>query len=346
MKRNPKDLSKFDQLTKEILGIGKRTINNFEKFAKANITDSKLLEIIDDVIYYWKDNFRPALTFFSCEAVGGQPKKTDILSLMITLLSVGGGIHDDILDKSYHKHFRKTIFGLHGIDNSLLVGDLFILKGWKISKELIWQISNPKKLFEILNVFGNWTTQVCIAEFMEISCKGNLQTSLHKYKTILRKSMVDLEACARLGGIVGDGVKYEIEALAKFGSRLGYMYRLLDEVKDTQNIEGNLNERLRNESIPLPILFSSKTKSVRYSQINSILKKAVLKPTDISLLIEICFDSKAFEYIFKLAKTNKAIAQELLSRLRVSSIKKVLKARENLELLLEKPYIKLQNLCH
>ncbi len=43
---------------------------------------------------------------------------------MVTLTSAGGGIHDDIIDRSVNKHFRNTVYGLYGLNSALLVGDL------------------------------------------------------------------------------------------------------------------------------------------------------------------------------------------------------------------------------
>ena len=69
--------------------------------------------------------------------------------------SAGGGIHDDILDKSSHKHFRKTVLGKYGLDSAVLVGDLFILKGWTMIQGLIKKNINKLTLQRLLKFLEN-----------------------------------------------------------------------------------------------------------------------------------------------------------------------------------------------
>ena len=64
--------------------------------AISGVNDPQLLGVLQDVKKYWKDFVRPALTSFSCEAVGGRPELANNAALMFTLASSGFGIHDDI----------------------------------------------------------------------------------------------------------------------------------------------------------------------------------------------------------------------------------------------------------
>jgi geranylgeranyl diphosphate synthase type I len=318
---------------------GRRVLRKFGQAAVSGVNDPQLLSILHDVKAYWEDNFRPALTSFCCEAVGGQPEAADDVSLMITLASAGGGIHDDIVDKSLNKHFRMTVLGLHGLDYALLVGDLLIIKGWTRAREAVKKACKPEKFAEVIEVFGRWTLDVCEAEFMEISCRRNLDTELEHYQKILRKSMADIEGCARLGAIMGAGSAQEVKALAEFGSRLGFTFRLSDDVKDTLNMEGNLANRLQYESVPLPILYAAKSSRGKYSQIKSILEKSRIDPLDIKKLLEFCFETKAFAYVLKTAKKNAREASKKLRLLKPSGAQNVLK------LMIEKSLADVSNLC-
>ena len=313
-------------------------LRKFSQTADSGVNDPQLLSILQEVKTYWKDNFRPALTSFCCEAVGGKPEAANDVGLMITLASAGGGIHDDIIDKSFNKHFRMTVLGLHGVDYSLLVGDLLIIKGWAKAHELIKKTCSRQKLAEIIEVFGRRSLDVCEAEFMEISCRRNLDTDLEHYQKILWKSMADTEACARLGGIMGGGSKREVEALAEFGSRLGFLFRLADDVSDTINVEGNLAFRLQYESVPLPILYAAKSSRENYYHIKSILEKSPLDPQDLATLPELCHESEAFVYAFETGKKNANEASQKLLLLNSSH------ARNVLSLMIEKSFADISNL--
>jgi geranylgeranyl pyrophosphate synthase len=136
--------------------------------------------------------------------------------------------------------------------------------------------------------------------------------------------MAEIEACSRIGAILGNGSQDEVEALAEFGRRLGFTYRLTDEVRDSLNIEGNLPHRIKYESVPLPILFAAKSSERRYQRIQAIIEKSHISSTEIRGLLEICFESKAFEYVLDLAKKNKKQAIRTLKVLRPSLAREIL----------------------
>jgi geranylgeranyl pyrophosphate synthase len=173
-------------------------LERFAKVAVAGVNNPNLLAAMADVAKYWRDVSRPALTSFSCEAVGSNPEMASDAALMFTLASAGFGIHDDILDKSPNKHLRMTILGLHGIDSALLIGDLLIVKAWTIASEIIRKTSTPIRIADILNVYGNLSVEICEAEFMETSCRRKLEIDIDMYTNILWKAMAETEACSRL----------------------------------------------------------------------------------------------------------------------------------------------------
>jgi geranylgeranyl pyrophosphate synthase len=309
---------------------GRVVLDRFSDVLGLGISDPKFLSALQFVKEYWHDNYRPALASICCEAVGGTNDAAEDVALMITLTSAGGGIHDDIIDKSQNKHFRMTVLGSFGLDYSLLVGDLLIIKGWSMAFELAKKM-NPDKISKVLDAFGKWTRDVCEAEFMEISCTRNLSTELEYYESILRQSMADVEACAKMGAIMGDGKSSQVQALAEFGSDLGFLFRLSNDLGDLINDEWNLALRLENESVPLPILHAAKASEENYLKINSILSKK-LDPEGYSELLQLSGSSNSFQYVLKRAEETKSNAKEKLSEIRES------RARDILSLMLDQAF--------
>ena len=194
-------------------------------------------------------------------------------------------------------------------------------------------------LAEIAKAFENWTVEVCEAEFMETTCRRNLDTTLEAYQRILWGSMADAEACARLGALCGGGSTSEVEALAGFGRRLGFMYRIADDMKDTLNAEGNLPDRLERESVPLPILYTAKFSKENYSKVKTVLDKQRATPSDVKELLKLCFETEAFAYAYKLAKQNKLEMRQKLRLLKPSE------ARNVLSLMAKKAFEDVDSLC-
>ncbi len=296
----------------------------FNQVVIEGITNSDLQRLLNEVNNYWKDMLRPSLTSFCCEAVGGSPDDANEISLMVTLIAAGMGIHDDIIDKSLSKHFRLTAVGTQGPDSALVAGDLLIVKALSAIRKIV-RVNKLSQTDAIIAAYEAAFVEMCEGEFMEISCRKRLDIDLKDYNQILWKFGADTEVCARLGAIVGNGSNREIEVLSLFGRELGYMFRLIAEVKDCLNIEGNLPERLENESIPLPILFSAKSSPLRYSKIQKSLRKTNICSNDIEFLLELCFEADAFSYVKNLSEKNYREAIRILDELRTSEAQQALR---------------------
>jgi geranylgeranyl pyrophosphate synthase len=315
---------------------GQKVLERFKEAIFTDIEDSKLISILEHVKKNWKDTYRPALTSFSCEAVGGDPDSTITPSLMITLTGAGIGIHDDIIDKSSIKHFRRTFFGLRNRDEALVVGDLLIIKALTLTQKIFDEISNPKKASDVIKTLENYFFKMCVGELMEISCRKNIEIDLEYYDEALWKLGSDIEACTKVGAILGDGSKREVEALTEYGRRLGYIVRLTEDVKDTLNLEGNLSHRLQYESIPLPILYAAKDSRENLSEIKNILEGSSINASDIKKLLELCFETEAFTYTEDIAKKNVTEGIKELNILKPS------KSRDILSLLIKRTFPKIQ----
>lgn len=297
-----------------------------------------MLAVLQNVNDYWNDWLRTALTSFSCEAVGGTFETALDVSVMFALISAGFGIHDDIIDKTSKKHFRKTVPNLFGVDRALLAGDLLILKASKMFETIIPE-NQPVRIKNIMKVYGSLYIEICEAEFMELSIRGTLDIELEDYQRILWKSAADTEACSRIGAILGNGSKQEVNSLAHFGRRMGFYQRLLDDLRDTLNIEGNLPERLTKERIPLPILYAAKSSKNAYTTIQSLLAKTAITPEETKQLLAICFKTNAFAFIKEIANRNSREAISYLNLVKPSS------AREMLALINRKSLTDLCSLC-
>ena len=308
----------------------KKAIARFCQDATAGVSNTKLLRMIKYVDGYWYDFIRPTLVSLSCEAVGGQTCKVLDVEVMLSLADAGISIHDDIIDNTVVKKFRRTIFGLYGLNEALLAGDLLQMQGWSTLSKLLRKGYPPAKVAQCVDAYANCCINMCESQILETSFRKNLLTDLAAYNEMLWKANSSIMACTQLGAILGNGTQREVRALTDFGKSLGLLFGLKDEVKDTLNIEGNLLGRLKNESVPLPILYAAKTSDSSSSRIKLILSKEAIDSLDVKELLERCFETKAFDYILHIAgqESNSALAQ--LNQLKSTE------AKDYLNLILEK----------
>ena len=320
----PKELG-YEDYEKIISARNESILTKFREKTVLGVTNSDLLAILNEVRNYWKDQYRPALTSFSCEAVESSKKIAEEAALIFLLTASGLGIHDDIIDKSIKKHFRRTILESHGLKKALLAGDLLIVKGWSSFKDIIDESAMPAKINQMMGVYERICLEICEGQFNELNSIKNVDLELEQYEKILWQSAADIEACTKIGAMLGHGSETEVAALAEFGRHLGFIKRLEDDVRETLNLEGNLSQRLINERIPLPILFTAKASTDNYHKIKIILSKHEIDSFDIKELLEKCFRAEAFSYIRELAQKNSHEAATKLNYIKSSLALNVLK---------------------
>jgi octaprenyl-diphosphate synthase len=329
-KRGQNEMSKansesFEKLKASLKERSRIVQERFTNAAVEDVTNPALLEILNDLQSSQPNVIRTGLVSLSCEAVGGDPELTQDFSLMLLLSCVGIGIHDDIIDKSVYTRFKKSVPALYGSKKALLVGDLLIVKSWGITQKLIARKIEPKLIAQTIDGFRKSNIELCEAEMDEILYGRRFSTSLAKRKEILWKINGILEACARGGAILGGGKASEIVALGDFGRRIGFLFALMDEVKDTLNLDGSLIHRLKYESIPFPMFYAAKSSINARLRIKGVLKKTKTTVSDVDELVDCCFDTGAFAYIKEVATENKTKAIDSLSSIKWNSSVSMLK---------------------
>lgn len=302
------------------------------------VEDPRLKAALMNVKRYWADYNRPSLTLFSCEAVGGTPEMAEGAALMFTLASCGFGIHDDIIDRSMSKHLRYTLLGRFGPDVALLVGDLLIVKAWASLHQLLRISGQAEKVSAVMEAYGRLSVEICEAEAMEAGCRGTLDTSVDYAKGVLWREMAETEACCRVGAMLGGGEPAEVEALAEYGRRIGFISRLTSEVEDCLNIKADLSHRIKYESIPLPLLYAAKNPKLK-KEISAIINKDAIDASDVGSLLDACFESESFETVRCLAEKCRAEATEKLSIIKQSEPRNVL------QYLVNGAYRRIDGLC-
>jgi len=309
-------------LYSEIKKRGNETKNEFNKIISQNAEEPILINMIKE-LQYFSDDYRTALTSISCEAVGGDPMDTVLISTLVNLVSAGFAIHDDIMDNSLYKRFSPTLFGKYGRDYSLTFGDYLVIKTLPLTSQMI-DFYSKEIILQILDELGRLYTTLIEGELMEINLRRNLDVELEYYHSMMWKITNDGEACAKLGGIVGKGIKTQVSSLAEVGKRLGYLWRLYEEILDTLNLNAKLVSRINHECIPLPLLFAAKRSNSSYDLIKPIIQKTDLSKSDIEILINECFEADAFNYIRGLSKEKFGEAVEKISVLEESDEKQLL----------------------
>lgn len=265
-------------------------------------------EALSHFISHWRDVLRPSLVSLACEAVGGDPSITAPIGKSLTLLSGATDIHDDIIDKTMMKEKGKTVPGRFGGDIALMAGDALIFEGFVELFEGITQldISFEKKL-AIVHTVKELYFEMFDGEALELRFRARTDVKPDEYLYVMRKKAADIEAPMRVGAMLGNGSEEQINALGEYGRLLGMIALLRDDLEDLLDFN-MLNLRIKNESLPLPILYALGSKEKR-EEILTILEKEEVKEDEAKRLSALISEAGGLDKLWGLFKNFKAEAK-------------------------------------
>ncbi|MEM0253037.1 MAG: class 1 isoprenoid biosynthesis enzyme [Candidatus Bathyarchaeia archaeon] len=255
-----------------------------EAILAENIISRKVKKAIDYFLGYWQDLARPALITICCESVGGSIDVATPFAASITLMCGAIDIHDDIIDRSKRKMSRLTVLGKFGRDVALLVGDALLFESFFLLHKACKNIE-MEKIERINRVISNMFFELGNAEALELGFSGKMGIKPMEYLSLVNMKAADVEACARIGAIVGNGSDLEIDALGRYGRLLGSIMILRDDLADVADYE-EISNRIKHESLPLPILLAVQNVEVK-DKVNSIISKKKIGGKDIKEILDI-----------------------------------------------------------
>ena len=308
--RNERITEIVNQLLKEkgskALDVAKKTV--LEK----NFASQRIKQAMVYFSEYWRDLARPTLISVCCEAVGGKSGMTTLAAASVTLICGAIDVHDDIIDKSKRKMSRPTILGKFGKDVALLVGDELLFEGFLLLNRTCKDIKKEKSA-KIHQVISSMFFEMGNAEALELQLRNKMDVTPNEYLSLLNMKAADVEACARIGAIIGNASEKEINVLGKYGRTLGMIMILRDELADVAEYE-ELSNRIKNEPLPFPILLALQDTEIR-PKMHHIISKEKIKKGDVEKILEMIqregvdqkvmkligdMVSEAYSYIYKI----------------------------------------------
>ena len=283
----------FEERGRKALGIARKVMA--EETAKLDCEEAReaLKYFMND---YWSETTRPALLSVVCEALGGNPDVTTPIAVPLILISGAVDIHDDLIDQSKMKRNHPTLYGKFGKDIALLVGDALLFKGFSLLHEASRELQ-PEKVHTVFELIRKSFFELGDAEALELALKTRRRIKIEEYMELVKKKAADFEAYMRISVILADGSKEEIEALGRYGRILGMLVILGDDNADTLD-SFELMNRIKNEVLPLPLIYALYKPSLR-KKIIPILQKKKLTKKDAETILDIVYRANIFEKIEK-----------------------------------------------
>jgi geranylgeranyl pyrophosphate synthase len=250
---------------------------------------AKLQEALNHYITYWSDFMHPGLFSMACEAVGGKPDDALPTQAAIAMIAAAFDVHDDIIDKSEAKHKIPTVYGKFGAELALLLGNAFLIEGFKLFVDSARMLPKEKGK-GAFDVFKKLLFEVGNAHALEVGLKEKENITPNDYMKIVEMKAASIEADMHFGALFGGGKDSEVQVLARVGRILGILATLRDDLIDVFDIE-ELRQRISVQDLPLPLIFAmQEPESVE--KITLILSKTKITSSDVTMLVDFTLEAK------------------------------------------------------
>jgi len=250
----------------------------------------KLRLACEHYLEHWDDFTHAGLFSLSSEAVGGNPDDSVLAQAAIAIMAAAFDLHDDILDKSEAKNKIPTVYGKFGVEMALLLGNAFLIEGFKIFVDSMIDFPKEKRK-DTLEMTKTLLFEVGNAHSLEICLKQRKRVTPDEYIMITELKAASIEADLMLGAIFGGGNKSEVENLARIGRIIGILATLRDDLVDVFDIT-ELRQRIAVQDLPLPLLFAIQDDKTN-SRVMTILSKPRITTRAVAELVDFTLHAKS-----------------------------------------------------
>jgi len=246
-----------------------------------------------------RDVLRPSIISLACEAVGGRAEDTLPASMAMVLECYYLGLMDDILHEWVGTRFSLTMPRKFGVDTSLLVSVIVKANVYDALSELSNKIDNNRFL-KINRVFRDFPVKIIEGEVLNMQVKRAKFADAQELLHVFEIQAADIEACTKIGAIIGKGTENEVETLGRYGVDLGVLFLLKEDLMDALNLSARLADKIKAFSYPYPLLWAANHSTKARDFISSITRKKRITPYEIKKCVDLLFDVNAIVHVKEL----------------------------------------------
>jgi heptaprenyl diphosphate synthase len=188
--------------------------------------DAYLTEIASHLIKAGGKRLRPAFAVVTGAVRTGLPVPQEVVlgGVAVELVQVGSLYHDDVMDEALTRRGVESVNARWGNLRAILSGDFLLAKASEIAASLG---------VEVAELLAKTISSLCEGQVRELQTMFNAERTEEQYLSSIAGKTASLFAAAtRIGAIVAELPRREIEALTLFGHRYGMAFQIVDDVLD------------------------------------------------------------------------------------------------------------------
>lgn len=213
----------------------KRVEEHMEMYLRSDVY--LIPEVIHYIIGSGGKRFRPLLLLASSSLCGYRGEKRYPLSAVIEFIHTATLLHDDVIDAAETRRGKTSANNVWGNAASVLVGDFLYSKSFKLMTD--------HGNLAIIKLLSETTNTMSEGEVFQLVKRGDINIAEKEYLSIIeKKTAILISAACAAGGILGAAPDIQIEALTRFGMRLGSAFQITDDTLDYVAEEAELGKAI------------------------------------------------------------------------------------------------------
>lgn len=208
----------------------------------AGDSPKEIHEAVRYSIFAGGKRLRPILVLAAAEAAGGQVEQALAAAAAIELIHTYSLIHDDLpaMDDDDFRRGRPTCHKVYGEAMAILAGDALLTQAFILLSAAPASVNgDPEARLRVIQeiaqaagsrgMVGGQVVDI-LNEDREIDLPTLQYLHTHKTGALIR-------GCLRVGGILASAGPEQLEALTRYGERIGLAFQIVDDILD---LEGSL----------------------------------------------------------------------------------------------------------
>ncbi len=183
-------------------------------------------------------------------------------------------LHDDIMDSSKKRRGFDTVHEKWNVNQAILSGDSILIMATKF---LDFYESKIQK--DLLKLFNSTALEVCEGQQLDMEFENKINIDFDDYiDMITKKTSVLIASSIKMGGIINELDKDELNRLYDIGLNLGIAFQIQDDYLDLFG-----DEKIIGKKVGLDVINNKKT-ALHHLFVNQASKTELSKYQDYMLL--------------------------------------------------------------
>ncbi|MEK7365622.1 MAG: polyprenyl synthetase family protein, partial [Candidatus Deferrimicrobiota bacterium] len=204
--------------------------------SEASRIPSPLREAMEYSLMAGGKRVRPILLLSAGLAVGGEEGELLPFACAVEYIHTYSLIHDDLpaMDDDDFRRGKPTSHKVFGEGTAILAGDALLTDAFRVMAHSPLAQADPGKAVRAIAdlALAAGGGGMVGGQQMDLSAAPGSSTAAEVDEIELRKTAALLASCARTGGILGGGSPAQVDALGEYGTRLGLLFQVTDDILD------------------------------------------------------------------------------------------------------------------